>query len=175
MSSSSASLRGRRAVLAALGAGFAALALAGCGFRPRGEATYPFDSVFVNAPVSPPLATELTRAIAAASQSKVTNTAAAAQVVLDIPSVIDDKEVLSLSSGGSVREYQLIKRVQFRLRDKGGIDWMPSGEIVIRRSYTFNETQVLARDLQEQRLQREMQTDAVQQLVRRLQASRKPV
>ena len=95
-------------------------------------------------------------------------------MILDIPSAIDDKEVLSLSSGGSVREYQLIKRVQFRLRDKDGIDWMPSGEIVIRRAYTFNETQVLARDLQEQRLLREMQTDAVQQIVRRLQGARKP-
>jgi LPS-assembly lipoprotein len=52
---------------------------------------------------------------------------------------------------------------------------MPSGEIVVRRSYTFNETQVLARDLQEQRLLREMQTDAVQQLVRRLQAAKRPV
>ena len=33
---------------------------------------------------------------------------------------------------------------------------------------------VLARDLQEQRLQREMQTDAVQQIVRRLQSAKKP-
>jgi LPS-assembly lipoprotein len=174
MSSSDATQRARRAFVGALGAGVGAATLASCGFRPRGEATYPFDSLYVNAPVSPPLAAELVRAIGAASQAKVVDTAAAAQVVLDIPSAIDDKEVLSLSSGGSVREYQLIKRVQFRLRDKDGIDWMPAGEIVIRRSYTFNETQVLARDLQEQRLLREMQTDAVQQIVRRLQGARKP-
>ena len=43
-----------------------------------------------------------------------------------------------------------------------------------RRSYTFNESQVLARDLQEQRLLREMQTDAIQQIVRRLQTAKKP-
>ncbi len=174
MSSSSAPLQQRRRFLRVGTVAAVAAALAGCGFRPRGEATYPFDSIFVNAPVSPPFATELTRAIAAASAAKVTDSALTAQVILEIPSVVDDKEVLSLSSGGSVREYQLIKRVQFRLRDKEGIDWMPSGEIVIRRSYTFNETQVLARDLQEQRLLREMQTDAVQQIVRRLQAARKP-
>ncbi len=40
--------------------------------------------------------------------------------------------------------------------------------------YTFNESEVLARDTQEQRLLRDMQTDAVQQLVRRLQAAKKP-
>ena len=153
---------------------FVALAVSACGFHLRGDVTYPFDSIFVNASVSPPLSLELTRALGAASQAKVVDSPANAQVVLDVPSVVDDKEVLSLSSGGSVREYQLIKRVQFRLRDKDGMDWMPSGEIVIRRSYTFNETQVLARDLQEQRLQREMQSDAVQQIVRRLQAARKP-
>jgi len=174
MSWSSASARSRRSFLRAGGAATALAALAGCGFRPRGEASYPFDSIYVSAPSSRPLSMELTRAIGAASQAKVLDAPTGAQVVLDIPSVVDDKEVLSLSSGGAVREFQLIKRVQFRLRDKDGVDWMPSGEIVIRRAYTFNETQVLARDLQEQRLQREMQTDVVQQLVRRLQAARKP-
>jgi len=51
---------------------------------------------------------------------------------------------------------------------------MPAGEVVIRRAYTYNETQVLARDLEEQRLQKDMQTDAIQQIVRRLQAAKKP-
>ena len=145
-----------------------------CGFHLRGEATFPFQTIFVNAPSSPPLSLELTRALSAASKAKVVETAVGAEVALEVPSVIDDKEVLSLSSGGSVREYQLVKRIAFRLHDKNGTDWMPAGEIVVRRSYTFNETQVLARDLQEQRLLREMQTDAVQQLVRRLQAAKKP-
>lgn len=152
----------------------AMLLASSCGFHLRGEATYPFDTIFVNAPSSPPLSAELTRALTGASKAKVVTTATGAEVALDVPSVIDDKEVLSLSSGGSVREYQLIKRVSFRLHDKEGNDWMPAGEIVVRRSYTFNETQVLARDLQEQRLLREMQTDAVQQIVRRLQAAKKP-
>ena len=158
--------------------GICALALvagmSGCGFHLRGEANYPFESIFISAPVSPPLAVELTRSVAAASKARVVDGAANAQVVLHVPSVIDDKEVLSLSSGGSVREYQLVKRVQFRLHDKDGNDWMPAGEIVVRRAYTFNETQVLARDLQEQRLQREMQTDAVAQIVRRMQVARRP-
>ena len=149
-------------------------ALAACGFHLRGDVTYSFDTIFVNAAVSPPLSAELTRALSGASKAKVVESAAVAEVALDVPSVIDDKEVLSLSSGGSVREYQLVKRVSFRLHDKNGTDWMPAGEIVVRRSYTFNETQVLARDLQEQRLLREMQTDAVQQIVRRLQAAKKP-
>jgi LPS-assembly lipoprotein len=150
-----------------------ATALAGCGFHLRGDTAFPFSSIYVNVPASPPMSAELTRSLAS-SNTKVVETAANAEVVLDVPVVVDDKDVLSLSSGGAVREYQLVKRVAFRLHDKNGIDWMPAGEIVVRRSYTFNETQVLARDLQEQRLLREMQTDAVQQLMRRLATARKP-
>lgn len=160
---------GRLFVALALGVGLAA-----CGFQLRGTATYPFQSVFVSAPAAPSLASELNRAIASGSSARLAPTADSAQVVLELPSVLDDKEVLSLTAGGSVREYQLITRVAFRLHDKQGNDWLPPGEIVIRRSYTFNETQVLARDLQEQRLRRDMQADVVQQLVRRLQAANAP-
>ena len=151
-----------------------ALVLASCGFHLRGDASFPFSTIYVNSPPSPPMAAETRRAIAASGPTRVVDSAAAAEVMLELPVVVDDKDVLSLSSGGSVREYQLVKRVQYRLHDKTGADWIPAGEIVIRRSYTFNESQVLARDLQEQRLLREMQTDAVQQIVRRMQSARKP-
>jgi len=160
----------RRAWLVA----FTALSLAGCGFHLRGTATFNFDSLYLNSSGSPQFNNEMRRALVGAGSAKISESAAAAQVVLDIPVVQDDKEVLSLSSAGAVREFQLIKRVSFRLHDKEGAEWMPPGEIVIRRAYTFNETQALARDLEEQRLQRDMQTDAIAQIVRRLQAAKKP-
>jgi hypothetical protein len=98
----------------------------------------------------------------------------AAQVILDITSVVDDKQVLSLSGGGRVREYSLAKRVLFSVHDANGADWLPAAELVIRRTYSFNESEVLAREAQELRLLAEMQTDAVQQILRRLQAAKKP-
>ena len=152
----------------------AALVMAGCGFHLRGAATFAFESVYLNSSGSPAFNNEMKRALTGAGSATLGDSAAAAQVVLDIPVIQDDKEVLSLSSAGAVREFQLIKRVSFRLHDKDGADWMPAGEIVIRRSYTFNETQALARDLEEQRLQRDMQTDAIQQILRRLQSAKKP-
>jgi LPS-assembly lipoprotein len=153
---------------------FAAVALGACGFHLRGDASFPFESIYVNSPSAKPFATEMNRTILAGSNTKIAETPTAAEVVLDIPIVVDDKDVLSLSSGGAVREYALAKRVHFSLHDTKGNDWMPAGEIIVRRSYTFNESQVLARDLQEQRLLREMQTDAIQQIVRRLQTAKKP-
>ena len=148
--------------------------LAGCGFHLRGDANYAFTTIFVNAATSPTLAAEMRRALAATGNAHVASDAKSAQVILDIPVVADDKEVLTLSGGGSVREYLLIKHVHFRLHDADGNEWLPPGEIALRRAYTFSESEALARETQEQRLLKEMQTDAVQQLVRRLQAAKKP-
>ena len=76
--------------------------------------------------------------------------------------------------GGRVREYALSKRATVSVHDSEGRDWMPAAEIVVRRSYSFNESEVLARESQEAKLYREMQTDVVQQIVRRLQSAKKP-
>ena len=148
--------------------------LATCGFHPRGQATYTFASIFINAGKAPTFRSELARALESGGNAKVVPSAEGAQVILDVPSIIDEKDVLSLSTSGSVQEYALAMRVQFRLHDADGIDWLPPGEIVLRRAYTFNQSEVLARDIEEQRLLREMQSDAVAQLIRRLQAARKP-
>ena len=167
----------RRSLLrrAGLLAGLAlAAALAGCGFHLRGDVSYAFASVYLSAPPNAPILLELKRAIEGSGSTKVAAQPADAPVRLDIVNVNDDKQVLSLSGGGRVREYQLTKRVGFRLHDGEGRNWLPPGEITIRRSYTFNETEVLAREAQETRLLTEMQTDAVQQIVRQLQSAKKP-
>jgi LPS-assembly lipoprotein len=152
-----------------------ACAIAACGFHPRGEATYAFTSLYLNSPSTPAITTELRRALEGAGSAKIVAAADKAQAVLDINSVEDDKHILSLSSGGKVFEYLLTKRVLFRVHDADGNDWLPTAEVVIRRTYTYSDTEALAKEYEEQRLWREMQTDAVQQIVRRLQAAKKPV
>jgi LPS-assembly lipoprotein len=163
----------------AIGALLVALSLAGafagCGFHLRGDVSYAFSTLYIAGPPSAPIVTELQRTLENGGQARLVTAAADAQAILDITNVIDDKGVLSLSGGGRVREYVLTKRVSFSVHDAGGRDWLPPGEVTIRRSYTFNESEVLAREVQEQRLLRDMQTDAVQQIVRRLQAAKKPV
>jgi len=149
-------------------------ALASCGFHLRGQANYAFSSIYVNVTGAPVFESELKRALEGAGSAKLAPTATAAEVIVDIPSVVDEKDVLSLSPAGSVQEYAILMRVNFRVHDADGLDWLPAGEIVTRRSYTFNASEVLARDAEEQRLLREMQNDAIAQLIRRLQAAKKP-
>jgi len=149
-------------------------ALASCGFHLRGNVPYAFDTLFINASPGVPLVVELKRAVSGSGGARVVDTAQSAQAILDITAYGDDKQVLSLSGGGRVREYTLTKHVAFRVRDTDGRDWLPAADITIRRTYSFNESEALAREAQEVRLLREMQSDAVQQIVRRLQAAKKP-
>ena len=156
----------------------AAIALAGtlaaCGFQLRGAANFSFTSIHVGAPPALPFTVELKRALAAAGNAKVLDAPQGAEVVLDINGIGDDKSVLSLSPGGRAREFLLVKRVTFSLRGTDGSQWLPQDQITVQRTYLYDDTERLAREIQEQRLLAEMQTDAIAQIVRRLQAAKKP-
>lgn len=145
-----------------------------CGFHLRGEAHYAFATLFLNSPPALPITTELKRSLEGIGSARLVAAAASAEAVLEVNSVEDTKQILSLSGGGKVAEYLLTKRVTIRVHDNDGQDWLPTAEVLVRRSYTYSDTEALAKEAQEQRLWREMQTDSVQQIVRRLQAAKKP-
>jgi LPS-assembly lipoprotein len=150
------------------------IGLVACGFHLRGEAHYTFATLFLNPTPALPLTTELKRSLEGIGSATLVASAAGAEAVLEVNSVEDSKQILSLSGGGKVAEYLLTKRVLFRVHDNDGKDWLPTAEVLVRRSYTYSDTEALAKEAQEQRLWREMQTDSVQQIVRRLQAAQKP-
>jgi len=166
--------RSRFDKLAASGAMLLVALLAACGFHLRGEAHYAFDTLFLNSPASQPLTTDLRRSLEGIGTAQLVASPEKAQVILDITAVENNKQILSLSGGGKVSEFLLIKRVVFRVRDSAGNDWLPTSELLVRRTYTYSDTEALAKETLEQRLWRDMQEDAVQQLVRRLQAAKKP-
>jgi LPS-assembly lipoprotein len=146
------------------------VALAGCGFKLRGQQTFPFETI--NVPLNTPLGVELKRNIAAAStQTKLVDSATEADAVLSILSEAQEKVILSLSTQGRVREYQLRYRVVYRVSSQQGRDFVPATAVLLTRDITFND-QVLAKEVEEAQLYREMRSDLVQQIVRRLAAAR---
>ena len=149
-----------------------ALVLAGCGFRLRGTAEVPFQTLYVPNATSG-IALDLKRNIQAGTHARVVDDAKGADAVLQFLEETRAKEILSLTAQGRVREFQLRYRVGFRVHDGKGQEFLPASTIQLTRDVTFNDTEILAKEQEEQLLFRDMQSDMVQQIMRRL-ASAKP-
>jgi len=148
------------------------MALAGCGFQLRGTAAMPFQSLYVQAAPNSQLAAQLRRAVRSGSNTRIAERPGEAEAILQIMNELREKQILSLSGGGRVSEYELRFRVAFRLTDAKNREHIPASEIVLRREYTFSDAEALSKESEELLLFRDMQDDAVQQLVRRLQAAK---
>jgi LPS-assembly lipoprotein len=165
--------RGRRSplVIAIL---LIAMTLSSCGFHLRGHAAIPYKLLFVETTGYSIFANELERAIRSGSKTKIAQNRNDAEAVLKIIAESQERYILSLSAGGRVREFELRYKVAYRLTDLAGNDLAPPGEIFLRRDMTYDDTQVLAKESEAALLYRDMKTDAVQQMLRRLSAA-KPV
>ena len=166
----------RRAALQSLGRGtllgLSALALGGCGFKLRGAQSYDFQTLAI-AGTGSTLADELRRSLGKNVQLLPPGAPLkTAQVILDIVREQRERVVVGISSTGQVRELQLRIRLVFRVRTPQGDELVPQTELLQRRDISFNETAVLAKEAEEALLYRDMQTDLVQQLLRRLAAVR---
>jgi LPS-assembly lipoprotein len=147
------------------------LLTAACGFQLRGQARLPFETLYVALPEVSPLGTELKRNIIAGTHTRLVNTPAEAQAILELVSEDRGKTILSFDSSGQVLEYQLHYRLKFRVRDARGRDYLPESEIRLTRDVSYTSSQVLAKESEEQLLYRDMRSDVVQQILRRLAAA----
>jgi LPS-assembly lipoprotein len=141
---------------------------AACGFQLRGQASLPFETLYVAIPDASLLAAELKRNIIAGTHTRLVNSPAQAQAVLDLSTEERSKTILSLNTAGRVREFQLRYRLSFRVHDARGRDYLPLTEIRLTRDISFNDAQVLSKESEELLLFRDMQSDMVQQILRRL-------
>ena len=159
--------------------------LAACGFHLKGAANYPFTSVYVQRPTFFGVATANVSGSAAPVVPDVivgltTNGVTIKDKIEDADFAIRflqvsfDKRVLSLSGGGRAREFELEYRVRYEFVDAKGRAWGEPGEITIRRDFSFAESQALAKEAEETQLIRDMQLDAAAQILRRLQAVKRP-
>lgn len=149
------------------------LALAGCGFGLRQPANFAFSSLYSGVAPASPLGVELKRQLQSSGQLQYITEPARqqeAQAVLDILSEQRIKTVVGVSTTGQVREFQLRLVLKFRLRTPQGKELIPETELVQQRAMSFDEALVLAKEAEEAMLYRNMQSDMVQQILRRLAA-----
>ena len=151
-----------------------ALLLAGCGFKLRGVQQFAFRTLYIAAPPTSPLARELRRTLQGAADTVQVLTEPVqkvqAEAILEVLSEQHERSVVGLNASGQVRELQLRLRVRFKLVTPTGEEWIPETELLQQRDISYNETIALAKEAEEALLYRNMQTDLVQQLLRRLAA-----
>ncbi len=150
-----------------------ALTLAGCGFALRGAYELPYRNVFVEAPDTSQVAKSLRRELAQ-GPAKLAKLATEADAQLLIKNERRDRQILSLSGAGRVREYTLRMQVSYQLVDRAGAVIIPTTEIQLSRIFAYDDARVIAKQQEENMLFVDMERDAMGQILRRMTAIRRP-
>ena len=160
-----------RRVLFAL---FLAALLSACSFHLRGQYALPFASVFVSTSGASVVATEIKRELANIP-TKLMPSAKDADAQLNIIEDRRDRQILSLSGAGRVREYELKLRVSYQLVDARGGVFIPTSEIQLSRILSYDDSLIIAKQQEEALLYQDMERDAVAQILRRMTAIKHPI
>ena len=62
--------------------------------------------------------------------------------------------------------------MSYRMIDRNAVEIIPVTEIALKRDLSYSDTEALSKEAEEALLYRDMQNDAVQQLLRRLQVAK---
>ena len=150
------------------------LLMAGCGFQLRGSYALPYESIYLAVPDTSVIGANLKRTIRASGSTRLAESAEDAQAAFQNTLETREPVILSLSGAGRVREKRLRFRYGYRVVDSKGRNLILPGLIELNRDLTYADSAVLAKTQEEELLWRDMENDLVQQLMRRLAAS-KPV
>ena len=154
---------------------FAVLAFAaltgGCGFHLQGAGTLPPELARTYLAASSPHSEFLGSLtdVLRTRGSEIVASRDAADAVLEIVEDNTGQRVLSVSARNIPREFEVYYEVTFALT-VGGEQLIEPESLVVTRSYTFDETQVLAKSREEEELRRALADDLARRVVRRIEA-----
>jgi LPS-assembly lipoprotein len=148
-----------------------AVLAAGCGFRLQGASHLPagLDSVHVaTRDRLTSFAVELSRGLEriGASQAAV---AGEADAVVRVTRDRSGRRVLSVSARNTPQEYEIFYEVEFAI-DRGGAQVVPPQRLQLTRNISFDESELLAKDREEEILREAMARDLADLVLRRLES-----
>ncbi len=146
----------------------AAAAAGGCGFRLRESTGLPFNTLYTTFSRTSALGSEFRRVVRSSSGTRIVDERDAAEAILVVLTERREKEAIGFSTTGRPVEYELRLRTSFRVDDPAGHNLLPQTGLVVRREISVGEIQLLSKQLEEEQIFNEMQSDMVQQMVRRL-------
>ena len=150
-----------------------ALFTTACGFKLRGSVSIPYKVIAITGVPSPLLRSDLELIILTGSDAKVANNAKDADLILEIISEQNTREILAYNAAGQISAYRLNSRVAFQAVDQNGVDVVPESEIYVTRDMDFSVSTVLATDVQQQQFTNAMRMDLSLQILRRISAAAK--
>ena len=152
--------------------------LSACGFRLRGAPSFPFSTLYVQAPEGSLFTREVLRNLGTAGGNLTVILPPAkpdtAEATLHLLGERRQRVVLAKTVSGQVREVELRLFARFKLVDKNGRTWIEDTEMQQKREMSYSESLALAKDEEEAALYRDMYSDMAQQLLRRLSAAQPP-
>ena len=148
-------------------------ALAGCGFQLRREPTLPYKRIALTGfAARSTQAAALRRAMGA--EVEFVTLPSQAEVVVVALAEAKQRGVVGSTAAGQVREVQLRVKLRYRVLGRDGQEWLGPTELNQIRDMTYNETNALAKELEEGQLVRDMESDIARQVVRQLSTLRRP-
>jgi len=145
-----------------------ALCLNGCGFKLRGPVELPFKTIAVIGSPFEQVVRDLKLAIRETDHIRIVDQIDQAEAVINILDAERDDEILSVSATGRAQDYEYILTVTYRLCGAKGKACQPDDVIEVRRDMTYSESQILAKQNEEQFLWRNMSKEVVRLILLRL-------
>jgi len=133
----------------------------------------PFRTLHTGFAPTSAIGAEFRRMVRVAEDTRLVDDPAAAEARLEVLREVREKEVVGFTSTGRPREYQLRLRFEFRVLDRDAQVLLAPTQLVLHRDITSSDVELVAKAQEEELLYREMQSDLVQQLLRRLAAIRR--
>ena len=144
------------------------LIISACGFQLRGDINTNFDSISISGGSSSFNKT-LQRKFRQAGIT-IKNVSEAEKIVEIIKNDFT-KTILTLTGTGAVSEYQLDYMVTYRFKSKGG-QWNLPVTIQASRNYTYDDSDILAKDEEEKRLVSGMEDQLIKTMATQISLSR---
>jgi len=149
------------------------ITLMACGFHLRGLADLSFNKIYIkNQSMS--ISKDLNVALKSNGVT-IVKEPEDAQIQVDMMNEGTEKRILSLGGTGTVREFELFYRVNFRIKSSTEELWGPVQMVEGRRDFSYLDTELLAKSYEETQLYEDMRRDAVREILRRLVAQKPKV
>jgi LPS-assembly lipoprotein len=141
--------------------------IASCGYQLRGSQEINFKSITIVGGSS-----SFTKVLRKKfKQSGVKSQEKNAEKIVEIINDTFSKKILSLSSAGKVREYQINYKILFRFKSKDG-QWSNSSNIETSRDYTYDDKNIIAKTKEETRLIKGMQEQLIRTIVTQISVTK---